>query len=204
MARTQAADYDLRKLAIVEAAAELFAKRGFLGATLADLAEHCNSSKSLIYHYYPSKEDILYEVMATHVETLNAAVDEVEAQGGEPEDKLRRLTHALMHRYVGAANRHRVLLNDLDHLPADRRKVIVAKQRRLVDQVSGYLARLQPKLRRSRKFARPAVMLYFGMINWTHTWFDPAGPASADDVADLCIRLLLNGLPHAWDPPQRS
>jgi len=200
MARTQAADYDLRKLAIVEAAAELFAQRGFLGASLADLAEHCQSSKSLIYHYYPSKEDILYEVMASHVETLNAAVDEVEAEGGDAEDKLRRLTHALMHRYVGAANRHRVLLNDLDHLPPERRSIIVAQQRRLVDRVSTYLSLLQPKLRRSRKFARPAVMLYFGMINWTHTWFDPAGPASADDVADLCIQVLLRGLPNAWAP----
>jgi len=198
MARTQAADYDLRKLAIVEAAAELFAQRGFLGASLADLAEHCKSSKSLIYHYYPSKEDILFEVMASHVETLNAAVDQVEVDGGDVEDKLRRLTHALMNLYVGAANRHRVLLNDLDHLPPERRQLIVDQQRRLVDRVSGYLARLQPKLRRSRKFARPAVMLYFGMINWTHTWFDPAGPASADDVADLCVRVLLSGLPNAW------
>lgn len=200
MARTQAADYDLRKLAIVDAAAELFAQHGFLGASLADLAKHCKSSKSLIYHYYPSKEDILFEVMTTHVETLNAAADQVEAEGGEPEDKLRRLTHALMQRYVGAANRHRVLLNDLDHLPPERRQIIVAQQRRLVDRVSAYLSRLQPRLRRSRKLARPAVMLYFGMINWTHTWFDPKGPASADDVADLCIRVLLNGFPNAWGP----
>ena len=70
MARTQAADYEERRTAIVEQAARLFAERGFLGASIADLAEACDSSKSLIYHYYASKEDILYDVMHSHVRAL--------------------------------------------------------------------------------------------------------------------------------------
>ena len=195
MARTQAADYDQRKLAIVDAAAELFAEKGFLGASLVDLAERCNSSKSLIYHYYPSKEDILFDVMASHVEALNGALDEVEAAGGLAVARIRRLTHAFMRLYVGAAAKHKVLLNELDQLPKERRELIVSQQRRLIARVEAYLEELQPKLRRSRKLARPATMLFFGMINWTHTWFNPAGQATADDVADLCVDILLGGLP---------
>ena len=34
-------------------------------------------------------------------------------------------------------------------------------------------------------------MLYFGMINWTHTWFRPEGPVTADEVADLAVALVL-------------
>ena len=203
MARTQAADYDQRKAAIVEAAAELFAEHGFLGASLVDLAARCNSSKSLIYHYYPSKEDILFDVMDSHVEALNEALDGVEAGGGDAASRTRRLAHAFMNLYVGAAARHKVLLNELHHLPADRRAQIVTLQRRLITRVEAYLVEIQPSLRRSRKLARPAAMLFFGMINWTHTWFDPAGPASADDVAELCADLLLGGLP-ALGPRQRS
>src|SRR6185437_11202433 len=63
MARTQAPDYEERRNAMLEKAAELYAERGFLGASLADLAASCRTSKSLIYHYYPSKEDILFDVM---------------------------------------------------------------------------------------------------------------------------------------------
>src|SRR3981189_3241519 len=103
MARTQAADYDLRRLAIVEAAAELYAEFGFLGASLVDLAERCKVSKSLIYHYYGSKEDILYDVMSSHIEALNAAADDVLAQELPPQDRLRALTHAFMRYYVGAS-----------------------------------------------------------------------------------------------------
>ena len=70
MARTQAADFAARRAAIVEKAAALYAERGFLGASIADLAKACRTSKSLIYHYYPSKEDILFDVMHSHVRSL--------------------------------------------------------------------------------------------------------------------------------------
>ena len=43
--------------------------------------------------------------------------------------------------------------------------------------------------------SRPATMLFFGMINWTHTWFNPAGKAGADQVADLTVDIMLKGLP---------
>ena len=73
MARTQAADYEQRREAIVEKAAERFASQGFRGASVADLAEAVGASKSLIYHYYPSKEDILFEVMDSHLQELDDA-----------------------------------------------------------------------------------------------------------------------------------
>lgn len=80
MARTQAADFEKRREAIVEHAARLFAERGFLGASIADLAAACSTSKSLIYHYYASKEDILFDVMHAHVGALLDAAEEIAAQ----------------------------------------------------------------------------------------------------------------------------
>ena len=70
MARPQSPDYDKRREAILRAAARLFARQGFNGASVADLAAACGSSKSLVYHYFPSKEDILHAVMSAHLELL--------------------------------------------------------------------------------------------------------------------------------------
>jgi AcrR family transcriptional regulator len=84
MARTQAADYDERKQAIVEAAAALFAARGFNGASVADIAQRGKISKSLVYHYYQSKEDILYDAMISHVRALEEAAREVMAMEAPP------------------------------------------------------------------------------------------------------------------------
>jgi AcrR family transcriptional regulator len=197
MARTQAADYDERKDAIVEAAAALFAARGFNGASVADIAERCESSKSLIYHYYQSKEDILYDVMISHVRALEQAAAEAIAGAAAPAQKLRDLTQAFMALYVGAANRHKVLLNDLDKLPDTRSGEIVAVQRGLIDKVGELLAAIEPALAKRKGARVPAAMLYFGMINWTHTWFDPKGSIGAAQLADMAVDLTLKGLSGA-------
>lgn len=194
MARTQAADYDERKEAIVEAAAALYARRGFNGASVADLAERCKTSKSLIYHYYQSKEDILFDVMVSHVRALEEAAREAVAGDGDAAEKLRRLAHAFMALYVGAADRHKVLLNELDNLDDKRRAEIVKTQRELIEIVQRLLSEIQPKLKKRAGESYAAAMLFFGMINWTHTWFDSKGPVSADDIAEMAVDIVLDGL----------
>jgi AcrR family transcriptional regulator len=197
MARTQAADYDERKEAIVEAAAALFASRGFNGASVADIAQRGKISKSLVYHYYRTKEDILYDVMISHVRALEAAARAVMAVKEAPERRLRELTHRFMALYVGAAARHKVLLNDLDHLTKVRRAEIVAVQRRLIETVRKLLVEIEPDLKKKSGAGFAAAMLYFGTINWTHTWFDPRGPVSAGALAEMAVDLTLGGVRKA-------
>jgi AcrR family transcriptional regulator len=194
MARTQAADYEQRREAIVEKAAELYAARGFLGASVSDLADALGTSKSLIYHYYPSKEDVLFEVMDSHLRDLDEALNKVAGMDMAPADKLRELTRSFMRLYVGAAARHKVLLNELDNLPPLRRAEIVSRQRHLIKMVEQLLVAIQPQLKRRKSAQTPAAMLFFGMINWTHTWFREDGEASALDVANLAADIALRGL----------
>ena len=193
MARTQAADYEQRRDAIVEAAATLFAARGFMGASVADLAGSCQTSKSLIYHYYPSKEDILFAVMAGHVDQLAQDVAETMGESDDAETRLRSIVHRFMQHYVGAASRQKVLLNELDSLPAAKRAEIVEKQRAIVDAVTSLLAAIHPPLAADPVRARAQAMLLFGMINWTHTWYDPAGPLGHDAIADMALAMILRG-----------
>lgn len=197
MARTQAADYDQRRADIVSHAAALYARYGFLGASVADLATACDVSKSAIYHYYPSKEDILYDVMISHVRALEDAAAAAMAADGPAAERLRMLARAFMALYAGAADRHKVLLNELDHLPKARRAEIVAVQRGLIDAVRKLLSEIEPGLKKKSGESFAAAMLFFGAINWTHTWFDAKGPVSAERIADMAVSLTLGGLPKA-------
>jgi AcrR family transcriptional regulator len=190
MARPQSPDYDKRREAILRAAARLYARRGFQGASVADLAKACRTSKSLIYHYFPSKDDILYAAMAAHLDALVAAAEEA-VQAGGAEARLRALTRAFMRLYVGAEDSHKVLLNELDNLPPARRAEVVAKQRRIIGAVEALVRELRPD---SGALTLPLTMLFFGMINWTHTWFRRGGAVSADRLAEIVVELMLGGL----------
>lgn len=194
MARTQAVDYEQRRERIVEAAARLFADKGFLGASIADLAGACDISKSLIYHYYASKEEILFDVMHSHVKTLLDAAERIATQQEAPAKKLRSLTRQFIQLYLGAANRQRVLLNELDNLTTDQRKIVVGIQRDLIAIVEQILAEIRPALSGRNPLGTPAAMLYFGMINWMHTWLDSSGRAKPARIADLTANIFLDGI----------
>lgn len=193
MARTQAVDYEARRSVILAAAAALIARDGLASASVASIAAECGTSKSLIYHYYASKEDILFAVMQNHLGALMTAARAV-APGPAPA-RLAAFAAALMREYAGAADAQKVLLNELDRLPPERRETIVAEQRALIGEVTALVAEIAPGLAMAKRV--PAAMLFFGMINWTHTWWDPAGPVGADDLAAMAAATFVGGLPHA-------
>jgi AcrR family transcriptional regulator len=198
VARTQAADFEERRAVIVEHAARLFAERGFLGASIADLAEACETSKSLIYHYYDSKEDILFDVMHSHVHALLDAAEEILGRETDPSEKLRELTLAFVRLYAGAAARQRVLLNELERLSKEQRAIVVGIQRQLIAIVEQILGALRPDLASPMK--APAAMLWFGMINWMHTWLDPHGRVAPARIAELAANVFLDGIARGEIP----
>jgi len=196
LARTQSADYDDRRDLITETAARLFAAEGFKGTSVADIATACNMSKSLIYHYYPSKEDILYEVMWGHVKTL---VDLARTLGDfrrPPDEIIRLFAFCLMEAYNDAQARQKILLNELNNLPPEKRAVIVHAQREVIDALDKWVMELRPNLRGLRKQRRPMLMLFFGMLNFTHVWYNPKGSVSPKKLADIAANMFIKGLPY--------
>jgi AcrR family transcriptional regulator len=185
----------MRREAITDAAAALFARKGFLGASVADLSAACNISKSLIYHYFPAKEDILFAVMWGHVSRLVELARTMGESRLPPAEKVRLYARDLMEVYNGAQAQQKILLNELDNLPADKRALVVEAQRAVIAVVDEWLVALRPALWDQPKQRRPVVMMFFGMLNWTHIWFDPAGAVSARQVADLAADMFLAGLP---------
>src|SRR3990172_1937939 len=74
-----------------QAAAELFAERGFAGTSMADLAERVGVAKASLYNYYPSKEDLLFDLLRRGLEAwLTCCVGALDL-GGSCEERLRRL-----------------------------------------------------------------------------------------------------------------
>ncbi len=194
MARTQAADYDAKRDAITTHAAKLFAQKGFAGASISELAERCAVSKSLIYHYYASKEAILVDVMNDHIDDLLRVVSAQKSNAETAREQFTSLTRDLLRHYVGAADQQKVLLYELDSLPADSKSEIIQKQRKIISKVEDILSKSKPALLNNRKMLRTNVMLFFGMLNWTHTWFKPKGAVSRDELAEMAAEVILKSV----------
>ena len=191
MARTQAADYDKKRDAITASAAKLFGRNGFAAASISELAAECKVSKSLIYHYYASKEEILFDVMTDHIDSLLDVVKSHDHTGQPADTAMRDLTKKLLAHYVGSADAQKVLLYELDCLPQKKRDEIVVKQREIISVVQEMLARASSGGGQNNARLRAKTMLYFGMLNWTHNWFRSSGALSRDELAEMAADTIL-------------
>ncbi len=194
MARTRADDYGEKQQRIRDCAAELFAARGFEATSAADIAGDGGFSKALIYHYFESKEEILQDLLETHMDALLEAAEASLHEGDEPRTRLRAFVRAHMRLYATSRAKHLLLINELDALPAKGKQAIVAQQRRLVDMAADLFADLAPALKQQEALRFPTAMSFYGMINWTCIWYRPDGTLSPDAFADLACDLFLGGL----------
>ncbi len=193
MARKQAEDYGERRRNILDKAAELFADRGYARSSISELATACNASKSWLYHYYPSKEAILYDIMRLHVTELVKMAKEALAHEGSPRQKFRFLARNFMRIYVDAGSKHVILLNDRGCLPDHMRAEIMGLQDQVVSSVVKLILELNPALEKSKDYRKPVTMAFLGMINWTYIWFRKDGAINPDQFADLAVEIFLNG-----------
>jgi AcrR family transcriptional regulator len=197
MARRQAADFAQKQQRIRDGAALLFARDGFDATSIADIASACGVAKSLVYHYFESKEEILFDLLSAHMDALLAAAEDALASGDDPERQFRAFVRAHLRLYAHARAKHILLLNGLRSLPDGRRKAIVAKERRLISMAADLLARVAPGLAAQSDLRMPAAMSFYGLINWTYTWYRADGAMTPEAFADMAAELVLRGLPAA-------
>ena len=199
MGRGRSAGYEDQRGLIIEQAAALFARRGYPGTSMNQVAEACGLSKATLYHYYRDKYELLVNIAEDHVNRLHAIVAEALAEGATPEGQMRALIRRLVEEYASAQNAHRVLTEDVKFLEDHDRERILDKEREVVNAFAQVVAELRPDLREAA-MSKPLTMLLFGMINWMFTWMRPDGPLDYDAMAPIVADLFLGGL-GAVRPP---
>ena len=186
MGRGLARDHDEKRAALRKGAARYFAAHGFDRASMTGVAKSCGVSKALIYHYWPSKEELLFDILDDH---LGALLDVVQ---GAQTGGMRALIAALLAAYADADAEHKLQLDALGVLPPDRQAPLIAHQRQLVALMSGAVAQLAPSLPPDR--LRAATMTVFGILNWFYMWHRPGKGLSRTAYAEFAADFVEGGL----------
>jgi AcrR family transcriptional regulator len=197
MARPKSSQHEIKRDEILDVAAQCFADRSYPAASMNDIATAGGTSKARLYHYYESKEAILFDLLDRYTQRLLAVIGQVEAtaQRRSLDDRqtLHELVRSFLEEYEHSATRHVALLHDTKFLGDPQRELILNRQRDVVSAVTRFLRRAYPARVSAANQTRMAMML-FGMINWTFTWLRPGGPLSYSAFAEDVIAMLEHGL----------
>ena len=191
MPRGPSSAHSLQRETILNISADAFAEAGYPSATMAALAARCGVSKSLLYHYYPAKDAILFDLMHEYMTRLQLLVREVAMLRLPAQQGIAELVRRFVREYETSRTRHIVLLNDVKFLPPLQREEVIALERSVVQAFANVIAATY-KIDGAR--AKVLTMSVFGMINWTFTWLKPDGPLSYAQFAESVVGMLEGGL----------
>jgi AcrR family transcriptional regulator len=186
---------DDRWRAILDAAAEIFARKGYEGTTIRDIAEAVGMLAGSLYYYIDSKEDLLF-----------ALVDEIHRDGrdllDEPpiarDDVVAALRETVLrHVRFTAENvvRTAVFYDDFRYLAPERKAAIVEWRRLYERDIAELIARGQ----REGVLGTPvapelAAISMLGFMNSIHQWYRLGGQWTPQELAESYAEMVLGGL----------
>lgn len=162
---------------ILSAAAEVLSRSGYSETRLSDIAELAEVRAPAVYHYFPSREALIAEVMAVGQQRLREHVEKALAELPQQADPMERICAAVaahLQVALGLSEFATAVTRNLGQLPEDIRRLLRAETatymdlwRTLLDDAQQAGA-IRPELE-----LRAARMLVIGALNWAPEWWDP-------------------------------
>jgi AcrR family transcriptional regulator len=183
-----------RREEILREAALLFLESGYRGTSMGAIANRVGIAKPTLYHYWRSKEDILYEIHKQFIQPLLDTQRSYAERELRPDDQLRRCVGDMMESlnddpgYVRSFIEHGRELSDersreVRQIGREHRELVEKAIKDGVDQ--GMFRKVNPTI---------AAYALLGVASWAAFWFQPGGPLNAETVAEELSDIILNGL----------
>jgi AcrR family transcriptional regulator len=104
---------------LLRVATRLFARHGFEGTSVQDIVDAAGVTKGAMYHYYDSKDDLLYEVYQKLLTMQTSQLEAIAAGPGTPEERLRGAAVDVVRTSLDNLDDMIVFFRSLHMLPAD-------------------------------------------------------------------------------------
>jgi AcrR family transcriptional regulator len=180
---------------IAKVAAKLFNSKGYLETNMDDIGNGARLSKGGIYHYFSSKDEILFFVLDNYLDVILQGLEETLQGISDPISRIKFIISRHIDLYTKNAAESKTLLHEAHCLPKKYYKTITAKERRYYQIVANVLAGLfGSKSRVTKAHITVLTFLLFGMCNWIYSWYDPKGTVTAEELSERIFAVFLDGV----------
>ena len=183
-----------RSTEIIEAAARVFAERGYHGATTQDIADVLRIRQASLYYYFRSKEVALELVCTQGVAGFFETAQAIASGPGRPSEKLAGLIRAHIAPILDRGDFVRVFLSQRQFLPNQSRRR-VGKWSRSLEKIFENVIRDGVRSGEFRAGLDPRLttLAILGLANAVASWYGKEN-ASIERVGNEFVALVLNGI----------
>ena len=189
--------HDAKRLAILSQAARLFNYKGSRATTLKDIAENLGLTKTSLYYYVKTKEELIYQCYLAALAHHQRKLDDIDRQYAAPRERLGAFFLQHFDNWLAAREGrgpHIAALLEIASLRGAHRQEVEAQYIALFKRIRQYLRDgiAEGSFRRIETTATTRALL--GSVDWTFSWLHRVEPDQVGRVASCAVDILMHGL----------
>lgn len=191
------AQHDAKRIAILSQAARLFNYKGSRATTLQDIADSLGLSKTSLYYYVKTKEELIFQCYMAALDHHHSRLDVIEREHETPIERIRAFFLCHFEDWQAAQTGrapHWAVLLEIAALPAPHRETVEARYIEMFKRLREYIR--QGIAEGSLRSCEPTsvVLAILGSLDWTFSWLQQIPPDQIQDVAAEGFDLIAHGL----------
>ncbi|WP_329059286.1 TetR/AcrR family transcriptional regulator [Amycolatopsis sp. NBC_01480] len=180
---------------LLQHATKLFAKKGFDRTSVQEIVEAAGVTKGAMYHYFDSKDDLLYEIYARVLREQTAQLEKVADSDAPLRARLATAASDVVVSSIENLDDNTIFLQSMHQLSTEKRKAVRAERRKYHERFRRLIEEGQAGGDfRADKPADLVVDFFFGSVHHLGSWYRRGGPLGAREVGDQFADLLLSML----------
>ncbi len=178
---------DNRVSVVLDAAAGLFAEKGYVATSMRDIAHACGMLPGSLYYHFAAKEDLLVAVYERGVQELLHNVRTAIAKESEPWMRLQLGCTAHLETILRRSDYAQVLIRVLPEDVAPAATRLAGLRDEYEKELASLIAALPLASGTDRKTLR---LMLVGALNWSRFWFDAGGRETPRSLARKFVCFL--------------
>jgi AcrR family transcriptional regulator len=180
---------------LLQHATKLFAKKGFDRTSVQEIVEAAGVTKGAMYHYFGSKDDLLYEIYARVLREQTRQLESVASSDAPLRERLGAAASDVVVSSIDNLDDNTIFLQSMHQLSPEKQKAVRAERRKYHERFRTLVEEGQASGEfRTDKPADVIVDFFFGGVHHLGSWYRRGGALSARQVGDHYADLLLDAL----------
>lgn len=180
---------------LTRAAVALFAAQGYANTSVQQIVEAAGVTKGAMYHYFSSKDDLLFGIYDRLLALQKEHLDAIAARPAPIADVVWAACVDVIETSIAHLDEGAVFLRSAHMLTEARRVEVTARRRAYHDTFGALIERGRDEgvFRRDIPLA-VVIAHFFSDVHYLANWYSPTGPESSTEVAEQLADLFLAGI----------
>jgi AcrR family transcriptional regulator len=181
--------------AVLQAALDLFSTQGYATTSVQQIVEAAGVTKGAMYHYFQSKDDLLFAIYDRMLTLQKRRLDEIVAEGGSTVDVIRAVCVDVVETSIELLPEGTVFFRSMHMLTPDRHHEVTRRRREYHDEFAALIAQGQAEGVVRTDIPRPVLIAHFySDVHYLSYWYSPSGPETKSEVANQLADLFLHSI----------